>query len=65
VVVKTAGERRFRAALSERVFVPHAMLGLFAGDSRLLFLLMAVIWTTNHEPQAVRRTGLARIKSSD
>jgi hypothetical protein len=37
---------------SECVFVPHAMLGLFAGDSRLLFFLMTVIWTTNHEPQS-------------
>src|ERR1700751_2216227 len=40
-------------------------IGLFTGDSRLLFVLMTVIWTTNHGSQAVRRTGQARIKSPD
>src|ERR1700693_4681822 len=46
-------------------FCASRYVGHFTGDSRLLFILMTVICTTNHGPQAVRRTGLARIKSSD
>jgi hypothetical protein len=65
-VVKTAGERRLRAALIQRMcFCASRYVGLFTGDSRLLFVLMTVICTTNHESQAIRRTGLAQVKSSD
>jgi hypothetical protein len=44
---------------------PHAMVGLFTGNLRLLFVLMTVIWMTNQGCQPVRRTGVARIRSSD
>jgi hypothetical protein len=43
-------------------FCASRYVGLLTGDSRLLFILIAVIWTTNHGSQAVRRTGLAQIK---
>ena len=46
-------------------FCASRYVGLFTGDSRLLFILMTVIWTSNHVSQALRRTGLARLKSSD
>ena len=54
-----------RLSSSGCVFYVSRYVGLFTGDSRSLFILMTVIWKTNHGSQAVRRTGLARIKSSD
>jgi hypothetical protein len=46
-------------------FCASRYVGLFASDSRLLFILMRVIWMSNHVSQAVHRIRLARLKSSD
>jgi hypothetical protein len=47
--VKTAGEARLRAVQIQRMcFSASRYVGLSTDDSRLLLILMTVIWTTNH-----------------